>query len=127
MARMAYLYGSMLTEDLPDDWYSEAFGKLNRLSLYADRRVAVAASDAYSAAWNWARTEGFSRMRPWVKLVPRSESGGVQQGLGRVPGRRKRIRFTHERGTLDTGRGDLTLPPPVPAHPMALRGTIRTR
>lgn len=55
LARRAYDhgYGFDSTPDLPFDWNAEAFAKLTLLRLYADRRVADAASGAYSAAWAW--------------------------------------------------------------------------
>jgi hypothetical protein len=34
------------------DWHADAAAKLTRLGLYADRRVAAAASAAYGAAWS---------------------------------------------------------------------------
>jgi hypothetical protein len=40
---------------LPNDWHADAFAKLTRLGLYADRCVAAAASAAYRAAWSWGQ------------------------------------------------------------------------
>jgi hypothetical protein len=62
-ARTAYDHGCGFTEnpELPDGWHSEAFGKLARMSLYADRRVAAAASDAYGAAWSWGQHTKWGR------------------------------------------------------------------
>jgi hypothetical protein len=55
MARTAYDHGYGFTEEpeLPPDWQSAAFRKLQRLSLYATPTVAEAASRAYNAAWRW--------------------------------------------------------------------------
>jgi hypothetical protein len=55
LARMAYghCYGFTDEPELAEGWQSDAFAKLARLGLYADRRVAAAASEAYSAAWSW--------------------------------------------------------------------------
>jgi hypothetical protein len=36
-------------------WHADAAGKLNCLALYADRRVAAAASASYGAAWSWGQ------------------------------------------------------------------------
>lgn len=57
LARRAYDhgYGFDDTPELPFDWNADAFAKLTRLGLYADRRVASAASAAYSAAWEWGQ------------------------------------------------------------------------
>jgi hypothetical protein len=55
LARKAYCHGYGFTDgpELPDDWHEDAAAKLTRLGLYADRRVAAAASAAYGAAWSW--------------------------------------------------------------------------
>ncbi len=57
LAQRAYAhgYGFDRTPELPFDWNADAFAKLTRLGLYADRRVAAAASAAYSAAWAWGQ------------------------------------------------------------------------
>jgi len=57
LARRAYDhgYGFDDTPELPFDWHADAAAKLTRLGLYADRRVAGAASAAYSAAWTWGQ------------------------------------------------------------------------
>lgn len=57
LARRAYGhgYGFDDTPELPFDWNADAFAKLTRLGLYADRRVAAAASAAYNAAWGWGQ------------------------------------------------------------------------
>jgi hypothetical protein len=57
MARRAYDhgYGFDDTPELPFDWHADAAAKLTRLGLYADRRVAVAASAVYGAAWTWGQ------------------------------------------------------------------------
>jgi hypothetical protein len=57
LARRAYDhgYGFDDTPELPFDWNADAFAKLTRLGLYADRRVAAAASAAYNAAWAWGQ------------------------------------------------------------------------
>ena len=46
LACTAYDHGYGFTDspELPGDWHADAAGKLNRLALYADRRVAAAAS-----------------------------------------------------------------------------------
>jgi hypothetical protein len=58
MARAAYDHGYGFTDDpeLPFDWQSTTFAKLQRLSIYATPAVAEAASTAYSAAWRWGHT-----------------------------------------------------------------------
>lgn len=55
MARTAYDHGFGFTDEaeLPWDWQSPTFRKLQRLSLYATPKVAEAASDAYNAAFRW--------------------------------------------------------------------------
>jgi hypothetical protein len=57
LARRAYDhgYGFDDTPELPFDWHADAFAKLTRLGLYADRRVAAAASAAYNAACAWGQ------------------------------------------------------------------------
>lgn len=57
LARRAYDhgYGFDNTPELPFDWHTDAFAKLTRLGLYADRRVAGAASAAYNAACAWGQ------------------------------------------------------------------------
>lgn len=57
LARRAYDhgYGFDNTPELPFDWNNDAYTKLTRLGLYADRRVADAASSAYNAAWAWGQ------------------------------------------------------------------------
>jgi hypothetical protein len=57
LARRAYDhgYGFDNTPELPFDWHADAFAKLTRVGLYADRRVAAAASAAYGAAWSWGQ------------------------------------------------------------------------
>jgi hypothetical protein len=57
LARRAYDhgYGFDTTPELPFDWHADAAAKLTRLDLYADRRVAAAASAAYGAAWTWGQ------------------------------------------------------------------------
>lgn len=57
LARKAYDHGHGFTDspELPDDWHADAAAKLTRLGLYADRRVAAAASVAYGAAWSWGQ------------------------------------------------------------------------
>jgi len=57
LARRAYDhgYGFDGTPELPFDWHADAAAKLTRLGLYADRRVAAAASVAYGAAWTWGQ------------------------------------------------------------------------
>ena len=55
LARRAYDhgYGFDGTPELPFDWNADAGAKLNRLGLYADRRLAAAAAAAYDAAFWW--------------------------------------------------------------------------
>lgn len=48
-------YGFDGTPELTFDWHSEAFAKLTRLGLYADRRVYAAAAEAYDAACSWGQ------------------------------------------------------------------------
>ena len=57
LARRAYDhgYGFDDTPELPYDWHADAAAKLSRLALYADRRVAAAASAAYRAACLWGQ------------------------------------------------------------------------
>jgi hypothetical protein len=57
LARRAYDhgYGFDGTPELPFDWHADAFARLTRLGLYADRRVYVAASAAYNAACSWGQ------------------------------------------------------------------------
>jgi hypothetical protein len=57
LARKAYDHGYGFTDssELPDDWHADAAAKLTRLGLYADRRVAAAASAAFGAAWSWGQ------------------------------------------------------------------------
>ena len=57
LARRAYDhgYGFDDTPDLPFDWNADAAAKLNRLGLYADRRLAKAAAAAYDAAFWWGQ------------------------------------------------------------------------
>jgi hypothetical protein len=113
MARMVY---DTLSEedDLPDDWYSEAFGKLSRLSLYADRRVAFAASDAYTAAWYWGMN-----MREGQRDENMSEAAAVEaelevfnKGWGKYQQAEREL-LVLMREALSIPEGDLTLPPPI--------------
>ena len=54
LARMAYRHGYGWTDDeLPEDWQDDALMKLHRVEFYADRELAVTASEAYGAAWSW--------------------------------------------------------------------------
>lgn len=55
MAKRVYDHGYGFTDEpeLPFDWNFSTYQKLQRLELYADRLVADAASQAYSAAWTW--------------------------------------------------------------------------
>jgi hypothetical protein len=55
MARAAYDkgYGFHEEPELPDDWHTPTFERLNRLRIYATPRVAAAAAAAYNAAWRW--------------------------------------------------------------------------
>ena len=55
LARRAYDHGHGLdsTPELPLDWNADAAAKLNRLALYADRRLYDAAAAAYNAALSW--------------------------------------------------------------------------
>lgn len=46
-------YGFDDTPELPFDWNADAWAKLNRLALYADRPLYRAASAAYDAAFWW--------------------------------------------------------------------------
>ena len=57
LARRAYDhgYGFDGTPELPFDWNADAGAKLNRLGLYADRRLAAAAAAAYNAAFWWGQ------------------------------------------------------------------------
>jgi hypothetical protein len=57
LARQAYDHGYGFDDspELPSDWHADAAAKLTRLGLYADRRVAAAASAAYGAAWTWGQ------------------------------------------------------------------------
>ena len=57
LARRAYDhgYGFDDTPELPFDWHADAFAKLTRVGLYADRRVYAAASAAYNAACSWGQ------------------------------------------------------------------------
>jgi hypothetical protein len=57
LARRAYDhgYGFDGTPKLPFDWNADAGAKLNRLGLYADRRLAAAAAAAYNAAFWWCQ------------------------------------------------------------------------
>jgi hypothetical protein len=48
-------YGFDGTPELPFDWNADAGAKLNRLGLYADRRLAAAAAAAYNAAFWWGQ------------------------------------------------------------------------
>lgn len=107
MARMAYARG-MLNEDLPDDWYSEAFGQLSRLSLYADRRVAFAASNAYAAAWNWGMNSHGDEVSIDDQL---EESNRLWQRYGEAEDEL----LVLMREALSIPEGDLTLPPPRPS------------
>lgn len=120
MARLAYLHGTMLTEDLPGDWYSEAFGKLSRLILYADRSVAIAASDAYTAAWYWGMPYVKRGMQPGEKVseaVAEAEMEEFNKGWGEYQ-RAERKLLNVMREALSIPEGDLTLPlPGLPAAP----------
>jgi hypothetical protein len=118
MARLAYLHGTMLTEDLPDDWYSAAFGKLSRLILYADRSVAIAASEAYTAAWYWGMN--LKRHQPGETVsegVVYAELEEFNKGWGAYQdAERKLLKALRE--ALSIPEGDLTLPlPGLPAAP----------
>lgn len=55
LARRAYNhgYGFDDTPELPFDWNSDAFAKLQRLGIYVDRRAYGAAERAYNAACSW--------------------------------------------------------------------------
>jgi hypothetical protein len=109
MARMAYAHGILLSEDLPDDWYSEAFGQLSRLSLYADRRVASAASNAYTAAWNWGMN---SKHRDEVSVDDELEEfNKFSQRYAEAEA--ELLVLTRE--ALSIPEGDLTFPPPRPS------------
>lgn len=57
LARRAYDhgYGFDGTPELPFDWNADAGAKLNRLGLYADRRLAAAAAAAYDSAFWWGQ------------------------------------------------------------------------
>ena len=57
LARRAYDhgYGFDGTPEPPFDWHADAFAKLTRLGLYADRRVAQGAAVAYNAACVWGQ------------------------------------------------------------------------
>jgi hypothetical protein len=57
LARRAYDhgYGFDGTPELPFDWNADAGAKLNRLGLYADRRLAATAAAAYNAAFWWGQ------------------------------------------------------------------------
>jgi hypothetical protein len=57
LARRAYDHGHGFddTPELPFAWNADAFAKLTRSGLYADRRVAAAASAAYDAACVWGQ------------------------------------------------------------------------
>src|SRR5690242_19999867 len=46
-------YGFDDTPELPFDWNADAWAKLNRLALYADRDLYGAADAAYNAAMSW--------------------------------------------------------------------------
>ena len=46
--------------ELPEDWPADAYAKLTRLSLYADRRVAAAAETAYEAACSWGNNTKYN-------------------------------------------------------------------
>lgn len=115
MARMVYVQVNMGSEKLPDDWYSEAFGKLSRLSLYADRGVAVAASDAYAAAWYWGMA-----MKDFQPDTGMSGAGAVDaelevfnKGWGAYQEAEREL-LVLMREALSIPEGDLTLPPPIP-------------
>jgi hypothetical protein len=53
-------YGFDETPELPFDWNANAFAKLTRLQLYADRRVAAATSAAYNAEWTWGQNTKYN-------------------------------------------------------------------
>jgi hypothetical protein len=109
MARLAYLHGIELNEDPPDDWYSEAFGELSRLSLYADRRVARAASAAYEAAWYWGMNSKQSEQRE-AHVDDMLEV--FNKGWGEYQDAERELLMLI-REALSIPEGDLTLPPPI--------------
>jgi hypothetical protein len=111
MARMAYLHGIILSEDLPDDWYSDAFGKLSRLIMYADRKVAIAASDAYTAAWYWGMNSGMKSKQGAVRSSIDDELEEFNKGWGEYQGAESKL-LVVIREALSIPEGDLTLPPP---------------
>jgi hypothetical protein len=43
----------MLQDFTTEGWQDDAAAKLHRLEFYADRELASAAGEAYSAAWSW--------------------------------------------------------------------------
>jgi hypothetical protein len=63
MARAVYDHGYGFTDgpELPGDWHSTTFARLQRLSIYAPPAVTEAASAAYSAAWWWAQATKHAR------------------------------------------------------------------
>jgi hypothetical protein len=112
MARLAHLHGMVLTEDLPDDWYSEAYGKLSRLILYADRSVAIAASEAYRAAWYWGMN--LKRHQPGETVSEGAHEAEMQE-FNKDSGwyqdaERELLKAMRE--ALSIPEGDLTLPLP---------------
>jgi hypothetical protein len=118
MARLAYLHGTKLPEDLPDHWYSEAFGKLSRLILYADRRVASAASEAYTAAWYWGMN--LKRHQPGETVSEAAAEADLEEfneGWGEYQVAERSL-LVCMREALSIPEGDLMLPPPgLPASP----------
>ena len=141
MARMAYAHGSGEGENprlarlagddpplpggdpplpggnppLPGDWYSEAFGKLSRLSLYADRRVAAAASTAYTAAWDWGMNSKMGELDETASEGAFSdELEEFNKGWGEYQDAELKL-LVVIREALSIPEGDLTLPPPRPA------------
>ena len=103
LARKAYDHGHGFTDspELPDDWHADAAAKLTRLSLYADRRVAAAASVAYGAAWSWGQNTKYDD----------PDDPKFYERLQRYDDAEFEL-LVLIRETLSIPEADLTLPPP---------------
>jgi len=103
LAKRAYDhgYGFDDTPELPFDWNSDAFAKLQRLGIYADRISFGAANRAYNAAWSWG-------MRTKYDDPDDPEFYECQQKFDDA----EHDMLVFMRQALSIPEGDLSLPPP---------------
>ena len=114
----AYDHGHGLDSapELPFDWNADAATKLNRLALYASRRLYDAAATAYDAAWNWGTNIQHGRPNTAVFLSNQANFDDAEYDLLRLL-----------RQALSIPEGNLSLPLPgyfedgYPRHDAATR------